>query len=129
VSEFLVEAYVSRSEAARALPEPDDVSRAADELSREGNSVRLLRSIFVPEDETCFYLFLAQSIDAVRKAAKRAGLQFEHVAEVAADWSAPLSESGLPARDDGADQHGRHELGGRAETARARTAISASPRE
>ena len=34
-----------------------------------------LRSIFVPEDETCFLLYQAESIDAVRLAAGRAGLR------------------------------------------------------
>jgi Nickel responsive protein SCO4226-like len=80
MSEYLVEAYVSRV-AAGAAPGFEDLSLAADELTREGKQVRFLRSIFVPEDETCFYLYQAPSIDAVREAAARAGLDYERVTE------------------------------------------------
>jgi hypothetical protein len=80
MSEFLVEAYVSRV-AAPVGPAVEDLSLAADELTQEGQHVRFLRSIFVPEDETCFYLYQALSIDAVREAASRAGLRFQRVTE------------------------------------------------
>jgi hypothetical protein len=53
-------------------------------MTREGTDVRFLRSIFVPEDETCFYLFEATSADTVREAAARAGLAFGRVAEAVA---------------------------------------------
>jgi hypothetical protein len=43
--------------------------------------VRFLRSIFVPEDETCFYLYEAVSVDAVREAARRATVHVERVTE------------------------------------------------
>jgi hypothetical protein len=51
-----------------------------------------VRSILVPEDETCFYLFQAQTGDAVRAAAARVGLQFERVVEAVADWGAVRHE-------------------------------------
>ena len=47
--------------------------------------MRYLRSIFVAEDETCFLLYEAASADTVRTAAGRAGLPFDHVAEVVAE--------------------------------------------
>jgi hypothetical protein len=53
----------------------------AEELTREGTSVRYLESIFVPDDETCFLLYEGESADAVRAAAQRAGLSFDRVAE------------------------------------------------
>lgn len=62
----------------------EDVSAAAEELTSEGTHVRLVRSILVPEDETCFYLFQAQTGDAVRQVATRAGLRFERVVEAVA---------------------------------------------
>ena len=58
---------------------------AADELTREGTPVRYLNSIFVPEDETCFFLYQAVSADAVREAARRAALSFERVSEAVAE--------------------------------------------
>jgi hypothetical protein len=43
--------------------------------------VRFLRSVFVPEDESCFYLYEAASADDVREAARRAELPVDHVVE------------------------------------------------
>jgi hypothetical protein len=89
VSEFLVEAYLSESAAGVTAPSAEDVSRVADQLTREGIPVQLLRSVFVREDETCFYLFRAHSSDAVVEAAKRCGLLFERLVEATLDWSPP----------------------------------------
>ena len=69
------------------MPRPEDVSRAADQLTREGQQVRLLQSLFVPQDETCFLLFEAQSKDAVAEAARRCGLRFERLVEAVSNWS------------------------------------------
>jgi len=48
--------------------------QATDEMRREGEQVRFLRSIFVPEDDTCFFLYEAPSAQSVRAAAMRAEL-------------------------------------------------------
>lgn len=87
MSEFLVEVYLSRVAAGVVTPFAEDVARAADQLTEEGIPVRLLRSVFVPEDETCFYLFQAESSDAVVEAARRCGLRFERLLEATLDWS------------------------------------------
>jgi uncharacterized protein DUF4242 len=47
---------------------------AARELREEGLQVRLLRSVFVPEDDACFLLYEGPSAEAVRTAVGRAGL-------------------------------------------------------
>jgi hypothetical protein len=85
VLEFLVEAYVSRFTAATGTRHADDVSKAAEQITRDGKYVRLKRWIFVPEEETGFYLFHAQSEDAVREAATRGGLRIERVVEAISD--------------------------------------------
>lgn len=54
--------------------------RTTEQMRREGVPVRFLRSIYVPEEETCFYLYEARSVDDVRDAAQRAALTFECVA-------------------------------------------------
>ena len=58
-----------------------DARRASEQLTREGVAVRFVRSVFVPEDETCFYLYEAASADDVREAVRRAELPFELVSE------------------------------------------------
>ena len=84
MAEFLLEFYVSRTAAAGPWPDAERTRLAAVELTREGTPVRYLRSIFVPEDETCFLLLEAGSAEAVREAARRATLPFERLAETAA---------------------------------------------
>jgi hypothetical protein len=78
--EYLLELYVARADAAAVEQGAERVRRAAEEYSREGTPVRYLRSIFVPDDETCFLIFEAPSADAVREVARRAALAFDHVA-------------------------------------------------
>ena len=80
--EFLVEFYVSRGDAAAVERGARRARVGAEELTREGTPVRYRRSIFVPEDETCFFLYEGASADAVREAATRASLSFERIADV-----------------------------------------------
>lgn len=87
VSEFLVEAYVSGTEAPGSPPSAEALSRVAERLTLEGREVHLIRSIHVPEEETCFYLFRAGSSDVVREVADRSGLRFERVHEAVSTWS------------------------------------------
>ena len=50
-------------------------SRAASEaLARAGTPVRFLRSVFVPEDGSCYLLFEGSSRDAVHEACRRASV-------------------------------------------------------
>jgi hypothetical protein len=54
---------------------------AAEQLSEEGTPVRFLRSIFVPEDDSCFFLYEGPSADVVGEAGRRAALAVERVVE------------------------------------------------
>jgi muconolactone delta-isomerase len=56
----------------------------AEDMQREGVPVRFLRSIFLPEDDACFFLFEAPTREAVREAVTRAGLRPRHVQETIA---------------------------------------------
>lgn len=82
---YLVELYMARTDADAARRWPRDARRAAEELARGGTPVRYQRSIFVPEDETCFCLYEAESAEAVREAARRAELPFQRIAEAFAE--------------------------------------------
>jgi hypothetical protein len=80
MTEYLLELYVARADALAVGRRAERVRRAAEEHTEAGTPVRYLRSIFVPDDETCFLIFEAGSADAVREVARRASLSFEHVA-------------------------------------------------
>lgn len=58
-------------------------SRAAcDELTEQNIAVRLLRSVFVPDDGSCYLLFEALSAEAVGQAARLAALSVGPVLEL-----------------------------------------------
>ena len=92
MAEFLVELYVSRSDSAAVQAGAERARLAAEELTREGTPIRWLRSIFVPDDETCFFLYESGSAEAVREAARRAALPFERVAEAVTHPSSRLGQ-------------------------------------
>jgi len=79
MAEYLVELYVAQGDHTAAQHHVALAEQAGADLSREGRAVRYLRSIFVPEDETCFLLYESDSADLVTEAVARAGLRLEHV--------------------------------------------------
>ena len=81
MAEYILELYVSRGDPTAVAAGAERAQAAAEVLTREGTPVRYVRAIFVPEDETCFFLYEAGSADAVREAAARAGLGAERVTE------------------------------------------------
>jgi len=81
MAEYLVELYVSRDDRAAVVSGAKRARAAAEDLTEENVPVRYVRTIFVPEDETCFFLYEAGSAEAVREAARRAGLGDERIAE------------------------------------------------
>jgi hypothetical protein len=89
MSDFLIERYVSRAHATEVDADAERARRATEEMAGEGTAIRHLRSIFIPEDETCFDLFRAPSADVVRQAALRAGLVFDRIIEVCETGGGP----------------------------------------
>ncbi|HYO33610.1 MAG TPA: nickel-binding protein [Nocardioidaceae bacterium] len=79
MAEYLVELYVAQGDHHLARQHAEQVEQAAAELTQEGRLVRCLRSIFVPEDETCFLLYEAPSAGAIEEAVRRAGLRHQHI--------------------------------------------------
>jgi hypothetical protein len=89
--EFIGEQYLPAEDAEAAAHRARAARAAADQLRREGTAVHYVRSIFIPEDETCIHLYRADSIDAVRAAAARSSLQLERIAEAVSDIGAARS--------------------------------------
>lgn len=71
---YLVETFLAR----RATGERDTRERrarsAAEALTRAGTRIRFERSIHVPEDETCFFVFDAPSSQEAALVAEQAAL-------------------------------------------------------
>ena len=91
---FVAEQYLSVAAPSANVTLAGVARRTAQQLACEGTQVRFIRSIFIPEDETCIHMYRAGSIDAVRLVAERASLCFEHIAEA-------VTESGIQNRSEG----------------------------
>jgi hypothetical protein len=82
VPSYLVETYLARSLAGERVARERRANAAAEQLTRERTRVRFERSIHVPEDEICFFVFDAPSSRDAALAAQRAGLDPFRVVEV-----------------------------------------------
>jgi len=78
---YLVEAYLARGGAGERTTRERRARSAAEELTREGTRVHFDRSIHVPEDEICFFVFDAPSGREAALAAQRARLEPLRVVE------------------------------------------------
>jgi hypothetical protein len=74
VPRYLVETYVPRAQVQEAQAAGLRARAAAELLSREGMVVRHIRTTFLPDDETCFHIFDAESEEIVRDVCRQAGL-------------------------------------------------------
>ena len=78
---YLVETYLARGQAGERDARERRARSAAAELTRERTAVRFERSIHLPEDEICFYVFDAPSRRDAALAAQRARLDPLRVVE------------------------------------------------
>lgn len=78
---YLVETYLPRGRVGERVARARRARSVADELTRQGTRVRFERSIHVPEDETCFYVFEAPTSGDAALAAQRADLDPFRVVE------------------------------------------------
>jgi hypothetical protein len=74
VPKYFVETYVPRVQVQEARAASDRARAAAEELSREGIVVGHIRTTFLPDDETCFHVFEAESEEIIREVCRQAGL-------------------------------------------------------
>ncbi len=83
--DFVGEQYLSAGDPGAAAFRARAAREASEQLILEGTRIRYVRSIFIPEDETCLHQYRAESVEAVRTAAARASLRLERVAEAIVD--------------------------------------------
>jgi hypothetical protein len=79
---YLVESYLPRHELLVRARTVDRVRSAARAVSVQGTPVRHLRSIFIPDDESCFHLFEGPSAEAIEEVSRHAELEYDRIVEV-----------------------------------------------
>ena len=78
---YLVETYLARGHAGERDARERRAISAAEELTEGGTRVAFERSLYVPEDEVCFFIFAASSARDAASAAQRAALDPIRVVE------------------------------------------------
>ena len=78
---YLVETFLARGTAGERQAREGRARSAAEVMTREGTRVDFEGSIHVPEDEICFFTFVAPSGADAALVAQRAGLQALRVVE------------------------------------------------
>ena len=78
---YLVETFLPRGAAGERTAREQRARSVAEELTRQGTCVRFDRTIHVPEDELCFFVFDAPSGRAAALVAQRAALDPFRVVE------------------------------------------------
>jgi hypothetical protein len=81
VPSYLVETFLARGTAGERQAREGRARSAAEVMTREGTRVDFEGSIHVPEDEICFFTFVAPSGADAALVAQRAGLQALRVVE------------------------------------------------
>jgi hypothetical protein len=87
---YLVETYLGRGRAGERAARELRACSAAERLTKERTPVSFERSIYVPEDEICFFVFTAPSGRVATLAAERAELDPIRVVEAVS--SSPAKE-------------------------------------
>jgi uncharacterized protein DUF4242 len=80
--QYMLEMYGTASGRQTAASTVDDVKDAARMMRNDGVSIRYVRSIVIPADETCLHVLEASSAAIVRDAMDRAGIRFERIVPV-----------------------------------------------
>ena len=77
---YLVERYFPRSRVGEVDTEARRARDAAESLTHAGSAIRYVRTTMLPDDETCFHVFEADSEDVVSDLCRRAGLHHARIA-------------------------------------------------
>lgn len=75
MEEFAFEVFVPRRDGGVVAAEAGRLAALAGRLRAEGNEVRYLRALHLPQDETCFFVFEADSLTSMRRLRARARLE------------------------------------------------------
>jgi hypothetical protein len=103
---YLVEHYQPRESSTGLARVAGRARAAAQHLTDEGTCVRLVHSLYVPEDESWFLIYESDSPDAVVAAARAVAIPIERVVEALrvspdASMREPQNESRTDTRTEG----------------------------
>jgi hypothetical protein len=84
VATFVIESYMSRTGTGALDTAAANLRAAIAGLPLSAGRVRYLRSMFVPDDEICFHVIEAPSLEVAVEAARLAGLTPERVVKAEA---------------------------------------------
>lgn len=76
---YIVEAYVPTGRTASLGNHDVRLRTAAAEMAAEGTAIRHLNTLFIPEEEICFYVFEASSPEDVAEVSRRAEIGYERI--------------------------------------------------
>lgn len=77
---FVIETYLSRLHAGELDAIAAGIRAVIDSAPGAPERIRHVRSFFVPDDESCFHVIEAPTLEAAVEAARRAGLSADRVA-------------------------------------------------
>jgi len=92
MEEFAIELFVPRREGDTVAAQADRLAALAANLREEGTKVRYLRTLHLPQDETCFFVFEADSLTSMRRLKARARLAHARLASASSIEHQPTSE-------------------------------------
>ncbi len=81
VATYVIETYVSRTRTGELDAATSRLRAAVSSVASADGPVRHVRSFFVPEDEMCFHVVEAPSIEVTAEISERAGISPERIVE------------------------------------------------
>jgi hypothetical protein len=84
VATYVIETFLPRTRAGGLEASTARLRTAVAAASTSEHPARHVRSFFVPEDELCFHVVEAPSIEATREISRQAGLSPERIVEAEA---------------------------------------------
>jgi len=79
---YLLETYLSNTCAGGPAAVAARARSTAQQMTQKRTPIRLLDSFFLPEDELCYCVFEANSVDDVAEVSRQANLGFERIQPV-----------------------------------------------
>lgn len=86
--DFVAEQYLSGTDSDVARRAAGRARLGAGRMTKEGTRIELVCTIFIPGDETCLYIYRADSSDVVRQAGARCSVRFDRISEALTDLGA-----------------------------------------